>query len=118
MAIETFHRSEGSAWLGRDLRQVETVCKLDSNLLAMSRVRVWTNSFTMAEHVKRWAIAGEVQLHSEELLHLLKSVIQVEAFSHAMQFAQRLRDTADEELVTPLETFVAAAHRTRFGLRT
>ena len=25
-----------------------------------------------------------------------------------MQFAQRLRDTADEELVTPLETFVAA----------
>ena len=26
-------------------------------------------------------------------------------------FAQRLRDTADEELVTPLETFVAAAHR-------
>ena len=28
-----------------------------------------------------------------------------------MKFAQRLRDTADEELVTPLETFVAAAHR-------
>ena len=28
-----------------------------------------------------------------------------------MQFAQRLRDTADEELVTPPETFVAAAHR-------
>ena len=28
-----------------------------------------------------------------------------------MQFAQRLRDTADEELVTPLETFEAAAHR-------
>ena len=28
-----------------------------------------------------------------------------------MEFAQRLRDTADEELVTPLETFVAAAHR-------
>ena len=28
-----------------------------------------------------------------------------------MQFAQRLRDTADEELVTPLETFSAAAHR-------
>ena len=28
-----------------------------------------------------------------------------------MQLAQRLRDTADDELVTPLETFVAAAHR-------
>ena len=42
---------------------------------------------------------------------LLKTVIQDEAPSHAMQFAQRLRDTANEELVTPLETFVAAAHR-------
>ena len=28
-----------------------------------------------------------------------------------MQFAQRLRDTADEELVTPLENFVVAAYR-------
>ena len=28
-----------------------------------------------------------------------------------MQFAQRLRDTADEELVTKLENFVAATHR-------
>ena len=28
-----------------------------------------------------------------------------------MQFAQRLRDTADEELVTPLGKFVAAAYR-------
>ena len=28
-----------------------------------------------------------------------------------MQFAQRLRDTADEELVTPLENFVAVAYR-------
>ena len=28
-----------------------------------------------------------------------------------MQFAQRLRDTADEELVTSLEAFIAAAHR-------
>ena len=28
-----------------------------------------------------------------------------------MHFAQRLRDTADEELVTPLENFVAAAYR-------
>ena len=37
-------------------------------------------------------------------------MIQEEAPSHAMQFAQRLRDTADEELVTPLENFVAAAY--------
>ena len=37
-------------------------------------------------------------------------MIQGEA-SHAMQFAQRLRDTADEELVTPLGNFVAAAYR-------
>ena len=28
-----------------------------------------------------------------------------------MQFARRLRDTANEELVTPLGNFVAAAHR-------
>ena len=42
---------------------------------------------------------------------MLKTVIQGEASSHAMQFAPRLRDTADEELVTPLENFVAAAYR-------
>ena len=77
----------------------------------MSRARVWTNSFTMAEHIQQEAIAGEGPLHSEELFHLLKTVIQGEALSHAMQCAQRLRDIADEELVTPLETFVAAAHR-------
>ena len=39
------------------------------------------------------------------------ALIQGEALSHAMQFAQRLRDIADEELVTPLENFVAAACR-------
>ena len=43
--------------------------------------------------------------------HLLRTVIQGEALSHAIQFAQRLRDTADEELVTPLENFVAAENR-------
>ena len=84
-----------------------TGARLDSNLLAMSRARVWTNSFTMAEHTQQEAIAREGPMHSEELFHLLKTVIQGEALSHAMQFAQRLRDTADEELVTPL--------RTRFG---
>ena len=65
----------------------------------------------MAEHIQQEAIAREGPLHSEELFHLLKTVIQNEALSHAMQFAQRVRDMADEELVTPLETFVAAAHR-------
>ena len=65
----------------------------------------------MAEHIQQEAIAREGPLHSEELFHLLKTVIQIEALSHAMQFAKRLRDTADEELVTPLETFVATAQR-------
>ena len=111
LALETLHRSEGSAWLGRDLRQAGTGARLKSNLPAMSRARVWTNSFTMAEHTQQEAIAREGPLHSEELFHLLKTVIQGEALSHAMQFAQRLRDTADEELVTSLETFVAAAYR-------
>lgn len=65
----------------------------------------------MAEHIQQEAIAREGPLHSEELFHLLKTVIPGGAPSHDMQFAQRLRDTADEELVTPLENFVAAAHR-------
>ena len=90
LALETLHRSEGSAWLGRDLRQ-----RLDSNL----------PDRTHSTRADCW----EGLLHIEELFHLPKTVIQGEA-SHAMQFAQRLRDTADEELVTPLETFVASAH--------
>ena len=65
----------------------------------------------MGEHIQQEANAWEGPLHSEELFHLLKTAIQGEAPSHAMQFAQRLRDTADEELVTPLENFVAAACR-------
>ena len=109
LALKALHRREGSAWLGRDLRQVGL--RLDSNLPAKSRARVWTNSFTMAEHIQQEAISREGPLHSEELFHLLKTVMQGGAPSHDMQFAQRLRDTADEELVTPLETFVAAAHR-------
>ena len=111
LVLETLHQSERSAWLGRDLRQVGTGARLDSNLPAMSRARVWTNSFTMAEHIQQEAITREGPLHSEELFHLLKSVIQGEAFSHAIQFAQRLRDTSGEELVRPLETSVAAANR-------
>ena len=65
----------------------------------------------MAEHIQQKAIAREGPLYSEEFFHLLRTVIQGESLSHAMQFAQRLRDTADEELVTPLENFVAAAYR-------
>ena len=38
-------------------------------------------------------------------------MIQGEALSHAIQFAQRLRDTADEELVTQMGNFVATACR-------
>ena len=85
--------------------------RLDSNLPAMSRARVWTNSFTVAEHVQHEAIDREGPSHSEELFHLLRVVIQGEGLSHSMQFAKRLCDTADEELVTPLENFVTAAHR-------
>ena len=40
LALETLHRREGSAWLGRDLRQVGIGARLDSNLPAMSRARV------------------------------------------------------------------------------
>ena len=110
-AIKTLQRNEGSAWLGRDLRQEGIGAMLVSNHPALSRAHVWTNSFTMAEHLQQEAIAREGPLHSEELFHLLKTVIQGEALSHATQFAQRMRDTADEELVTPLEIFVAAAYR-------
>ena len=70
-----------------------------------------TNSFKVAEHIQQEAIAKEGPPQSEELLQLLKTVIQGGAPSQAIQFAQRLRDTADEELVTPLENFVAAAYR-------
>ena len=65
----------------------------------------------MAEHIQQEAIAREGPLYSEELLHLLRTVMQGEGLSHAMQFAQRLRDTADEELVIPLGKFVAAVFR-------
>ena len=50
----------------------------------------------MAEHFQQEAIAREGPLHSEEFFHLLKTAIQGEALSRAMQFAQRLRDTADD----------------------
>ena len=73
--LETLHRSEVGACLGRDLRQAGTGARLKSNLSAMNRARVWTNSFTMAEHIQQEAIAIEGPLYSEELFHLLKTVI-------------------------------------------
>ena len=92
--LEGFRRSK--------LQQAGTGARLESNPSAVNRARVWTNSFTMAEHIQQEAIVKEGPLYSEELFHLLRTVIQGEGLSHAMQFAQRLRDTADEELVTPL----------------
>ena len=111
LALETLHWSEGSAWLGRDLRQAGTGARLESSLSAMNRARVWTNSFTMAEHIQQEATAREGPSYSEELLHLLRTAMQGEGLSHAMQFAQRLRDTADKELVIPLGNFVAPVFR-------
>ena len=48
LALETLRRREVSAQLGRDLRQVGIGARLKSNLHAMRRARVWTNSFTIA----------------------------------------------------------------------
>ena len=55
LALETLHWSEGSTWLGfgRDLRQVGTGTWLDSNIPAVSRAHVWTNSFTVAAHIQK-----------------------------------------------------------------
>ena len=54
-------------------------------------------------HSQREAIAKEGPLHHEELFHLWEAVIQGEASSRERKFVQRLRDTADEELVAPVE---------------
>ena len=74
VALEAWHQNEGSAWLGRDLRQMETRARLESNLPAMSRARVWTNSFTVTVQIQQDAIAQTRPLHSEELCHLLETV--------------------------------------------
>ena len=87
LALETLHRSEGSAWLGWDLRQAGTGASFESSLSAVDGARVWTNSFTIADHIQQEAIAREGPLYSEELFHLLRIVIQGEGLSHAMQFA-------------------------------
>ena len=73
----------------------------------MSRARVWNNH----SQWQREAIAKEGPLHNEELFHLREAVIQGKASSRERKFVQRLRDTVDEELVGPIETFVSAAHR-------
>ena len=88
-----------------------TGARLDSNLPAMSRAGVWTNSFTVAARTQQEAIAKAGPLRSEGLFHLLVTVIRGDASSRARQFAQGLRDTAGEELLALLETFVATAQR-------
>ena len=65
LALETLHWSEGSTWLGRDLRHMVTGARLDSTILAMSRARVWTKSFTVAAHIQQEAIAKTRPLPSE-----------------------------------------------------
>ena len=72
-ALKTLHQRDGSAWLGRDLRQVGTGASLDSNISAMSRARVWTDSFAVAAHIQREAIAKEGPMLSEELFQLLET---------------------------------------------
>ena len=59
----------------------------------------------------RKSTAREGPLPNEELFHLLEAVIQGEASSRERNFVQRLRDTADEEIMAPIEAFGAAAHR-------
>ena len=71
--LNHYTQSEGSAWFGRDLRQMGTGARLGPNLSAMNCVRVWTNSFTMAEQIQQEAIAREGPLHSEELFPLAEN---------------------------------------------
>ena len=115
MALDILRRSEGSAWLGRHLRQMGCGARLDPAVSAMSHARVWTNSFTVAAHIQREAIAQERPLHSEELGNLLETVAQGEASDRAAQFAQGLRDTAAEELVASPETFVTTGFAEELG---
>ena len=83
--------------------------RLDSTISAMSRARVWTNSF--AAHIQREAIVKEGPLQAEELGHVLETVAQREASNRAAQFARGLPDAADEELVVSPETFATAGAR-------
>ena len=96
LALDNLRGSEGRAWLGPDLRQMGSGARLGPAVSAMSRARVWTNSFTVAARIQQEAIAQEGPLHSEELGHLLETVAQGEASDRAVQFARGLRDTAAE----------------------
>ena len=66
-------------------------------------VRVWNTH----SQWQREAIAKEGPLHNEKLFLLREAV----ASSRERKFVERLRDTADEELLAPKETFASAAHR-------
>ena len=70
VALEALHPSEGSAWLGRDLRQIGSGARFESNLYKFTKD----------------ATAKTGPLDSEELCHLLETVILGEA-------SQRLRDS-------------------------
>ena len=111
LALDNFRPSEGSAQLGWDLRQMGSGALLDCTVSAMSRARVWTNSFTLAGHIQQEAIAQEGPSHSKELGHLLETVAQGEASDRAVQFARGLHDTAAEELLASSHTFVTTGCR-------
>ena len=87
LALETLHKSEGSAWLGRALRQMGTRARLDSNLSVVNRASVWTNSFTVAVQIQQEAIAKTGSLRSEGLFRLLETVVQGDASSRERQYA-------------------------------
>ena len=57
LALDNLRRCEESAWLGWDLRQMGSSTRLGPTVFAMSRARVWTNSFTVAPHVQQETIA-------------------------------------------------------------
>ena len=70
-ALKTLHRSEGSAWLGRDLRQVGFGARLDSQPSCRSRVDQFIHGGRTHSTRKRLPKEGPPQ--SEELFHLLKN---------------------------------------------
>ena len=91
LALETLHWSEGSAWLGRDVRQMETGARLKNNPSAMSWARMWTKVFTMAENTQQEAITRKGALYSKVCAYLPKIMTRGGDHSHNLQFAQQRR---------------------------
>ena len=67
-----------------------TGARLESNLPAMSRARVWTNTLTLAAQIQQETVAKTGPLRCKGLFRLFETVIQGEATIRARQFAQRL----------------------------